>query len=183
VTVAAPCTGGHPLDSVSAASGLSRSPASSTTLATGDYRARRQCDGRLLGLRALGTDAQPSPRRVRARRGHPVTGGRVGRRRVMASRRDAASDGRRHPGSGHPGWWPSERPKTTGLGQGGLYAFMRAVIASDHGGAFYYRRPQIIEPVFANTKHNRSYARSSSLRPVTRVGAGARAFSLLRGLR
>src|SRR3954463_13188394 len=38
---------------------------------------------------------------------------------------------------------------------GGLYAFMRRVLASDHGGALYRRRNVMIEPVFANTKFNR----------------------------
>jgi transposase len=39
------------------------------------------------------------------------------------------------------------------------YAFMRAVIASEAGTAIYKRRQQIIEPVFANTKHNRHITR------------------------
>jgi hypothetical protein len=38
---------------------------------------------------------------------------------------------------------------------GGLYAFMRRVLATDHGGALYRRRNVMIEPVFANTKFNR----------------------------
>src|SRR3954470_23599663 len=37
---------------------------------------------------------------------------------------------------------------------GGLYAFMRRVLASDHGGELYDQRQAIIEPVFANTKFN-----------------------------
>jgi transposase len=41
----------------------------------------------------------------------------------------------------------------------GQYAFMRAVIASEAGTAIYKRRQQIIEPVFANTKHNRHITR------------------------
>jgi len=41
----------------------------------------------------------------------------------------------------------------------GQYAFMRAVIASDAGTALYKRRQQIIELVFANTKHNRHITR------------------------
>jgi transposase len=38
---------------------------------------------------------------------------------------------------------------------GGLYAFMRRVLATDHGGELYRRRNTMIEPVFANTKFNR----------------------------
>jgi Transposase DDE domain len=37
----------------------------------------------------------------------------------------------------------------------GQYAFMRRVLAIDHGGELYRRRNTIIEPVFANTKFNR----------------------------
>jgi hypothetical protein len=39
--------------------------------------------------------------------------------------------------------------------EGGPYAFMRRVLATDHGGGLYRRRKQIIEPVFADTKFNR----------------------------
>jgi hypothetical protein len=38
---------------------------------------------------------------------------------------------------------------------GGLYAFMRRVLATDHGGELYGKRNGMIEPVFANTKFNR----------------------------
>ena len=38
---------------------------------------------------------------------------------------------------------------------GGLYAFMRRVLATDRGGELYQRRNVMIEPVFANTKFNR----------------------------
>src|SRR3954452_4090770 len=38
---------------------------------------------------------------------------------------------------------------------GGLYAFMRRVLATDDGGELYRRRNTMIEPVFANTKFNR----------------------------
>jgi len=51
-----------------------------------------------------------------------------------------------------------ERPKRPGW-DGGLYAFMRAVIDSEKGGALYKLRAQLIEPVFGNTKHNRQMAR------------------------
>jgi hypothetical protein len=38
---------------------------------------------------------------------------------------------------------------------GGAYAHMRRVLATDHGGALYRKRKAMIEPVFANTKFNR----------------------------
>jgi hypothetical protein len=38
---------------------------------------------------------------------------------------------------------------------GGLYAFMRRVLASDRGGELYAKRQGMIEPVFAHTKFNR----------------------------
>ncbi len=38
---------------------------------------------------------------------------------------------------------------------GGLYAFMRRVLATDRGGELYAKRQGMIEPVFAQTKFNR----------------------------
>ena len=38
---------------------------------------------------------------------------------------------------------------------GGLYAFMRRVLESDHGGGLYRKRQAMIEPVFADMKFNR----------------------------
>jgi transposase len=38
---------------------------------------------------------------------------------------------------------------------GGLYAFMRRVLATDHGGGLYAKRQGMIEPIFAQTKFNR----------------------------
>jgi len=38
---------------------------------------------------------------------------------------------------------------------GGRYAFMRRVLATDIGAALYSKRQELIEPVFANTKFNR----------------------------
>src|SRR4051794_7791307 len=46
-------------------------------------------------------------------------------------------------GGARPGW------------DGGLYAFMRRVLATDHGGALYAKRQVMVEPVFADTKFNR----------------------------
>jgi transposase len=45
---------------------------------------------------------------------------------------------------------------------GGRYAFMRTVLAGDHGGGLYRRCKAMIEPVFAQTKHNRRINPSSS---------------------
>jgi transposase len=42
---------------------------------------------------------------------------------------------------------------------GGLYAFMRRVLATERGGELYRQRQAIIEPVFANTKFNRGIDR------------------------
>ena len=42
---------------------------------------------------------------------------------------------------------------------GGLYAFMRRVLATDRGGGLYRQRQQLIEPVFAQTKFNRRMER------------------------
>ncbi len=38
---------------------------------------------------------------------------------------------------------------------GGLYAFMRRVLATDHGRALYAKRKHSIEPVFGQIKANR----------------------------
>ena len=42
---------------------------------------------------------------------------------------------------------------------GGRYAWMRAVLAAEHGKELYRKRMQMIEPVFAHTKHNRGINR------------------------
>ena len=42
---------------------------------------------------------------------------------------------------------------------GGLYAFMRRVLATDRGGGLYRLRQRLIEPVFAHTKFNRRMER------------------------
>jgi hypothetical protein len=46
-------------------------------------------------------------------------------------------------GGARPGW------------DGGLYAFMRRVLATEHGGALYAKRQVMVEPVFVDTKFNR----------------------------
>jgi Transposase DDE domain len=47
------------------------------------------------------------------------------------------------------------RPGRNGV----LYAFMRRVLASEHGGELYRQRQPMIEAVFGQTKHNRGMAR------------------------
>ena len=42
---------------------------------------------------------------------------------------------------------------------GGRYDWMRAVLKRDLGQQLYRHRPAMIEPVFAQTKHNRSVTR------------------------
>jgi transposase len=42
---------------------------------------------------------------------------------------------------------------------GGLYAFMRRVLATERGGGLYRQRQPMIEPVFGQTKHNRGIDR------------------------
>ena len=42
---------------------------------------------------------------------------------------------------------------------GGRYSWMRTVLASEHGKGLYRKRIQMIEPVFAHTKHNRLISR------------------------
>jgi len=42
---------------------------------------------------------------------------------------------------------------------GGRYSWMRTVLASEHGKGPYRKRMQMIEPVFAHTKHNRLITR------------------------
>src|SRR4051812_25313117 len=49
--------------------------------------------------------------------------------------------------SPRPGW------------DGGYYAFMRRVLASDRGGELYRQRQPMIEPVFGQTKFNRGMSR------------------------
>ena len=39
--------------------------------------------------------------------------------------------------------------------RGGLYEFMRRVLATNHGSQLYARRQAVIEPVFGQIKHNR----------------------------
>ena len=50
-------------------------------------------------------------------------------------------------GRTRPGW------------DGGLYAFMRRVLATPTGAELYRKRPAMIEPVFGDTKFNRKIDR------------------------
>ncbi len=43
--------------------------------------------------------------------------------------------------------------------QGGLYAFMRRVLATDPGAELYAQRQTMVEPVFGHTKFNRRIER------------------------
>ena len=43
--------------------------------------------------------------------------------------------------------------------EGGFYAHMRRVLATDYGGGLYKRRQSMIEPVFAHMKFNRGILR------------------------
>jgi transposase len=42
---------------------------------------------------------------------------------------------------------------------GGRYAWMRTVLASEHGHELYKQRKQMVEPVFGHTRHNRGVTR------------------------
>jgi hypothetical protein len=42
---------------------------------------------------------------------------------------------------------------------GGRYSWMRTILASPNGKQLYRKRKQMIEPVFAHTKHNRNITR------------------------
>jgi transposase len=54
-------------------------------------------------------------------------------------------DAGRRKGTTRPGW------------DGGAYAFMRHVLATETGRALYKRRAALIEPIFGDTKHNRGF--------------------------
>ena len=78
-----------------------------------------------------------------------------------------------------PGYWHTKQmeavvgrgiqvliPPDSGLRTGsrpgwdnGLYAFMRAVLATEHGQAIYRRRMATVEPVFGQIKYNRRFDR------------------------
>ena len=61
-------------------------------------------------------------------------------------------------GDGHTVLIPPDAKKRAGARpgwDGGLYSFMRRVLASDTGGALYAKRQTMIEPIFADTKFNR----------------------------
>ena len=54
----------------------------------------------------------------------------------------------------------ADRRKEPSAGRrGGLYDFMRRVLATDHGSQLYARRQATIEPVFGQIKHNRGAER------------------------
>jgi Transposase DDE domain len=53
----------------------------------------------------------------------------------------------------------SKRKRARPGWSGGLYEFMRRVLASDRGRELYRQRQPMIEPVFGHTKHNRGIGR------------------------
>ena len=76
------------------------------------------------------------------------------RRRLLAPR----PDGRSSPAAASVVLIPPDAGKRKGARpgwDGGLYAFMRRVLATDRGGELYAKRQGMIEPVFAHTKFNR----------------------------
>jgi hypothetical protein len=56
-------------------------------------------------------------------------------------------------GGARPGW------------DGGLYAFMRRVLATEHGGALYRKRQTMVEPVFAASSTAASTASNAVAEP------------------
>jgi hypothetical protein len=65
-------------------------------------------------------------------------------------------------GEGIPVLIPPDANKRQGTRpgwNGGMYAFMRRVLATSTGAALYRRRPAMIEPLFADTKFNRKIDR------------------------
>jgi hypothetical protein len=63
---------------------------------------------------------------------------------------------------GIPALIPPDAHKRNGVRPGwtgGMYEFMRGVLASEYGKGLYRRRQGMIEPVFANTKFNRKIYR------------------------
>ncbi len=97
-------------------------------------------------------------RELASRRRQRHTAGGARRRRLLAPRADGAHrrsrasqvlippDSSRRKGA-RPGW------------DGGLYAFMRRVLATEHGGELYGKRQPMIEPVFGDMKFNRGLGR------------------------
>jgi hypothetical protein len=71
---------------------------------------------------------------------------------------------------------PPDAKKRTGARpgwDGGLYAFMRRVLATDAGGELYAKRQRMIEPIFADTKFNRRIDRFLRRLRARRRGQGA----------
>ena len=53
----------------------------------------------------------------------------------------------------------SKRKGTRPGWDGGLYAFMRRVLATDRGAELYAKRQGMVEPIFADLKFNRRFDR------------------------
>ena len=91
--------------------------------------------------------------RTRRPPGHRDARGRVGRRRLLEERRDRSA---RRQGIQTLVAPDADRRKEPRPGRrGGLYDFMRRVLATDRGKQLYLRRQGIVEPVFGQIKHNR----------------------------
>ena len=79
-------------------------------------------------------------------------------------------------GRGHPVLIPPDAGKRKGARpgwDGGLYAFMRRVLATDHGGELYRKRQTMIEPVFGPTRSNRGFTASDDEADPPRAANGA----------
>src|SRR5215217_2056537 len=78
-------------------------------------------------------------------------------RRLVAPAADGTDRRRGRPGPPPAGLKP---PQGRAAGwNGGLYAFMRRALASEHGAELYRQRQPLIEPIFAHTKFNRRIER------------------------
>ena len=91
-------------------------------------------------LQAIGVTETP---RGRPRRLGLLERGADRQRRLKRACPSADPTRRRQADTPRPGW------------DGGRYSSMRKTLQSDHGGGLYRRRKAMVEPVFAQTKHNR----------------------------
>jgi len=100
----------------------------------------------------------------------PTPGHGARRRRLLEHRAHRGADGRRDPTLVPPDARERGKPRPGRIG--GIYRFMRTVLAAEHGHARYARRQGMIEPVFGDIKHNR---RADRFQPESRrVARGSR---------
>ena len=127
---------------------------------------RRRSPSILARLRSPRADGQGDGARAQGRGCHRVTAD-ARRSQLLASAPDGARHRRRHPGAG-PARLRTAQGRSTGMDKG-LYAFMRRVLATDHGEALYRRRQATVEPAFAQIKFNRRIDRfQTTRRPAVR---------------